>query len=521
MRKIPKKKDRKLELLEKAQLLQKLQDELKSRERSKNGFLYYCPRVWPGYKDYKHHKFIAEILQKAINREKGYTRIVIHEPPQHGKSLQISTLFPSWYIGNNPDDSIIITAYADDHASTFSRRIRNIVNSKGYQNIFEGLSLSQDSKAANRWELNHPHHGSMCAAGINGQITGKGAKLIIIDDPIKNREIAYSALEREKQKDFFKTTLYTRLHDDGIIILIMTRWHFDDLAGYLIANHGFSYICLPAIAGENDPMHREEGEALCPEMYPIPVLTDKKLTLGSFEFESLYQGRPLKDEGGIFRREYFKIVESAPKRLSWVRFWDLATSESQRADYTASLRGAMDEEANVYLDGMIRGQWQWPIVRKKIKAIAKMEKETLVGIESQGPQKGMVQECWSDPELVNVGILGMPVPLSKRIRAASAAARGEAGKLFLVRGHWNEEFISECTQFDAGEHDDQVDAMSGVFHMLGMSYAGAEALEKQLDLGSEERMTEEEFIASTYLEGIDFEEMGEFDDYVTPITDLL
>ena len=502
-------------LLEKAQALKTLQLEKESRLKAQSDFSHYCNRIWPGYIMGKSHAFVAKILEKAVRRENGFTRLVIHQPPQHGKSLQISTLFPSWYLGLFPEDPAIITAYADGHASSFSRNIRNIIDSPDYQNIFPGMHLSSDSRAANRWELDG-HRGSMCAAGLSGQITGKGAKLIIIDDPVKNREDVESKLKREKMKEAYLSTLYTRLHDDGIVICVMTRWHMDDLAGYLIREHDFSYICLPALAEENDPLNREVGEPLWPERFPLRKIFDFKEQLGSYNFNALYQGRPQAEEGECFKRDFFKIVSDRPRGLNWVRFWDLATSEQQRSDYTATGAGAVDEEGNVYIDGVFRKRMEWPKVRNKIKQYAKMEPGVLVGIEAQGPQKGMVQECWADPDLLNVGILGIPAPLSKRIRASSAMARGEAGKLYLVSGSWNKDFVDECVNFDTGDHDDQVDVLSGIFHMLGMSHGGAVSLDELLE--EENNELREDFDYSTYLDDLDFEGEGlEFDDMITPM----
>jgi predicted phage terminase large subunit-like protein len=208
----------------------------------------------------------------------------------------------------------------------------------------------------------------------------------------------------------------------------------------------------------------------------------------------MYQGSPSPPEGLLFKRNYFKIVDKAPQGLSWVRFWDLATSENKAADYTASVKMTADTNGNVYIDGLIRDRWQWGTVRKQIKQTALKERsDVLVGIESQGVQKGMVQECWADMDLMSVGILGIPVTQSKRIRASSLIARGEAGKLFLVRGAWNDAFIEEFIHFDVGEHDDQVDAASGAMHMLAFSSPGVVNLEDLINQGSEERQQSDPF----------------------------
>jgi len=459
--------------------------ETAEREMARRYLIPFSERVFPKYLVGRHHRFVADILQRAMNREPGYNRLVIHEPPQHGKSLQVSTLFPAWYMGHNPEDPIIITAYGDDHAAKFSRKIRNIIPTHEYQSVFPGIDLAQDSKAANRWELTGGHQGSMLAAGIFGRITGNGAKLLIIDDPIKNREEAESKLHLQKLIDEIKSTLYTRLHDDAIVIFVQTRWVQGDPAGWAL-NHSddnYRYIKIPALSegAKEDPLGRRKDEVLWPERFPQKMIKKTMEILGSYAAEALYQGNPSPPEGLLFKRKHFDIVPHAPKGLSWVRYWDLATSEANAASYTASGKAAVTSDGHVYIDGVIRGKWAWPYVRKLIKQIAQDEKrDVMIGIESQSSQKGMVQEFWADPEMVDFGIIGIPVSVSKRIRSISTMARGEAGKLHLVKGAWNDAFIQEHIEFDTGDYDDQVDMSSGCMHMLGMSQGNVDDLNDYL-----------------------------------------
>jgi predicted phage terminase large subunit-like protein len=461
-------KEKMKKLLEmKRQIIIEQQLRLEARE----SFLTFCCRVWPNFQIADHHRYVGGLLEKAMRREPGFTKMVIHEPPQHGKSLEITTLFPAFYLGHFQDDPQILTAYGDQHAIGFSKKIRGIVDSNAYDFIFPGLELSPDTRAGNRWELKD-RGGCITAAGVNGAITGKGARLLIMDDPIKRREEAESQVYRESLKEAYRSTLRTRLHNDAIQILVMTRWHQDDLAGWLIKEHGFTYFRLPAIAdaADGDLLGRRVGEPLWPERFPHEFLMEQKESLGLYNWDSMYQGNPAPPEGLIFQRGFFKIIDKAPEGLSWVRFWDLAATERTSGDYTASHRMAVDHSGNVYIDGEIRGLWEWPTVRRKIKDTALIEKIGIIGIESQGMQKGMVQECWADPELLNVGIFGIPVPQSKRIRAMSVMARGEAGKLFLVKNYWNEEFIKEFITFDVGAHDDRVDSVSGGMHLITIAH---------------------------------------------------
>ena len=413
-----------------------------------------------------------------MNREPGWTRIIVHEPPQRGKSWQFSKLFPSFYMGHFPDDPIILTSYNDEHATSFSREIRNIVRDEEYRQLFPHVRIRTDSHAAHRWGI-EGYRGEVNAGGIlGGAITGKGARLLIMDDPYKNRAEAESAPHREKVVESYKSTLSTRLHAGAIQLLPMTRWHKDDLAGYLLAqNLGFRYIRIPAIADgldytghnqEPDPLGRNLGEPLWPEKYPLDFYNAQKELLGSYDWTSLYQGLPIPPEGMMFSREQLVIIEprDVPKDLRWVRFWDLATTEDRKADATASIEAAMDGEGIVYLRRGLHFKKEWPFVRARIAETAKAEPGVLVGIEAVGTQKGMVQEMYADPELADIGILGVPVSTSKRIRALPLAARAEAGKLRVVAGDWNESFIREMIEFDSGDHDDWIDAASGCMRLL-------------------------------------------------------
>ena len=462
---------------------------------AQNDLIAFSKRVWYGYEPSPHHIFIAKILEKAENKEPGYDRIVLHEPPQHGKSLQVSTLFPAWHIGNNPDDSIIITSYGDQHAVSFSRNIRNIIAEKEFEKIFSKLSLAQDRKAANQWNLNHPYHGSMVASGIFGRITGVGADLMIIDDPYKNRIEAESKLHREKIIEQYRSTLKTRQHKDCIVILVMTRWHKGDIASWLLnknlSGENFKYIKLPALAEDNDIMGRTKYQPLWKKRFPQPLLLDNKRTLGTYNWNSMYQGNPTSPEGNLFKRKFFKTIKKAPENLYWVRYWDLAATEDRKGDYTCSVKIAQDAQGNIYVDGMFRRKWSFPKVKEIIKSMKIQEPDVLYGVESQGIQKGMVQMLWSDPDLVDAAILGIPVAISKSIRALSAMSKLEAGKLYLVEGGWNNDFIEELVDFDTGEYDDQVDALSGCFHMLGLAMGQITNLD-DLDLEDEETKTEQE-----------------------------
>jgi predicted phage terminase large subunit-like protein len=259
---------------------------------------------------------------------------------------------------------------------------------------------------------------------------------------------------------------------DTAIILIQTRWHEDDLAGRLLrlaetdaAADQWEVLHLPALD--------EAGKALWPERFPVPELERIRASIGSWEFESLYQGRPRPLEGAIFRREWFRIVERPPEGLRWVRFWDLAVSIKETADYTAGARVALGEDGVLYIADVVRGRWEWPQARRVITQTALADGSGEMGLEKVAFQLAAVQELRLVQALVNFSIREVEPDKDKLTRALPWAARGEAGKVALVVGPWIGAFLAEVCDFPFGEHDDQVDAVSGAVQMLSrtMSFA--------------------------------------------------
>lgn len=232
---------------------------------------------------------------------------VITFPPRHGKSELASKTLPAWYLGNFPDRRVLLTSYEAEFASSFGRKARDILDR--YGPALYGVSVRQDSKAAHRWEINH-HGGEMYTAGAGGPITGRGANLIIVDDPIKNSEEALSATIRQKLWDWYTTVLMTRKEPGAAEIIIMTRWHSDDLVGRILADakengRPINHLRFPAIAEADDQLGREPGEALWPERYPIDKLRQIEKTQG-FWFSAMYQGRPVPMGGALFKAEWFE-----------------------------------------------------------------------------------------------------------------------------------------------------------------------------------------------------------------------
>jgi len=320
------------------------------------------------------------------------------------------------------------------------------------------VELAQDTHSRATWDL-AGHRGGYIAAGVGGPITGQGGHLIVIDDPVKNREEADSEVVRDSIWDWYQSTLYTRLEEDGAIILVMTRWHEDDLAGRLLneAEQGgdtWDVIELPAIDAD--------GAALWPEKYDRARLDQIRQTIGSRNWSALYQQRPTLEEGAMFKRQWFTVVDEVPWDLRWVRYWDLAASIKTSADYTASASIAIDTDGVLWVRDIIRGRWEWPDAKRIMRETMLSEigntshvvEEALHGIAA-------LQELRRDPALHGIPLYGYRVDKDKVQRAMAWAARAEAGKVRLVRGEWVNTFLDEACSFPLAAHDDQVDAVSG------------------------------------------------------------
>jgi hypothetical protein len=237
--------------------VQQARAEKARRVKARRHFLDFCQYVWPGFQDRPHRALIASALEGALERR--WTRLMIFVPPQYGKSTQVSRMLPAWWLGRLPDERIIQTSYAASLATGFSREARNLLRTPEYAALFGRratvdvpVELATDSSAVDEWRLAH-HRGGLAAAGVGGGITGKSANLGNIDDPLKDDKDARSEIIREGQKAWYSSTFYTRLAPDGVVILTMTRWHDDDLAGWLLQEQArggdlWHVLRLPAVA---------------------------------------------------------------------------------------------------------------------------------------------------------------------------------------------------------------------------------------------------------------------------------
>jgi hypothetical protein len=276
-----------------------------------NHLIDFCILTNKKYDPNWHHREIAKALEKVERGE--IKRLAIFMPPRHGKSELATINFPAWYLGRNPDKEVITVSYSGELASKFGAKTRDKVNDEMYQRIFRDVKLKQDTKSKDFWQVEQG--GSYDSVGLGGAITGKGANLLIIDDPIKNKEESQSDVYRDKAWDYYTSTLYTRLEPNAAIVLILTRWHYDDLAGRVLGADSefkdeWTVIDFPAIA-EKDEAFRKKGEPLWESRYTLDDLMRIKATVGLMDWSSLYQQHPLINELQEFKSEYFRYFEES------------------------------------------------------------------------------------------------------------------------------------------------------------------------------------------------------------------
>ncbi|MGB9852944.1 MAG: phage terminase large subunit [Candidatus Kapaibacteriota bacterium] len=445
-----------------------------------------------------HLKLLEQLLYHLARRE--IYRLVVNMPPRYGKSLVTSLLFPFWYIGNYPDHNVMIVTYQNKLAQMWGKRIRHLIMDFGKE-LFN-LSLQRAERSSSSMAI-EGYAGRIICVGAGGLLTGVGADAIVVDDPIKNQKEALSLHQRNTLWEWFKATLFTRLEPNGILLIVATRWHEDDIFGRLMSSNEtceitkdfFDYfernkksniwyvLKLPAIAKENDALGRNPGEPLWKERFSIDALLEQKKTLGDFWFSALYQQEPIFSTGKIFKRENFRyftllndkiLVQTLGnksvqydyvlvKNCSIFVTMDLAIKTSERSDYTVALVFAVDQKKDVYILEVLRQKFDASDHLKIIQNIFTRWQPVLIGIESIQYQFTLIQ---------NARRLGIPVkelhPDKDKIARSLAIANWiDSGKVFFRRDtSWLEEFERELVSFPDGNHDDQVDALAYIMQLI-------------------------------------------------------
>lgn len=421
---------------------------------------------------YKLAKHLNLINEKLLDVYAGRTtRLIINMPPQHGKSELISRYFPVWYLGHRPDHKVMVVSYQSDYAATWGKKAKNVFNAWGKE-LF-GLKV-EGVGSASEWGI-FGHEGGMKTTGVDGSVTGRGANILIIDDPHKNQKEALSKLKREQVWDFFRATALTRLTEDGAIIIVMTRWHHDDLTAK-IANEGlegWEVLTLPAIAKAEDPLGREAGEALWPEKKSLEFLLGQKKGMGSYWFSAEYQQEPIATEYQIFKLEWWNYYTEAPNCSYTIQVWDTAFKSGQENDYSVCTTWGISEK-KMYLLNMWRGKPIFPDLLKITIAQYNMYKPKVIYIEDAASGQDLIATLRKDTRLPIRGLKA----IGKEIRAHIVSPIVEAGKIYLPKdAEWLVDFLNEFSEFPQGKNDDIVD--SATMAMQNLSSLVATATSKQ------------------------------------------
>lgn len=440
-------------------------------------FSDFKQRIYRHYQNALHLNYLDHILadvSRYAASGQGIARLIIEMPPRHGKTITVSRLFPAWHLACHPDHRVMLVSYAADLAQANSRAARSIIDGFAFRSLFPHIALNRSSRNVANWELMH-QRGGVAALGILGSATGKGANLLIIDDPVKNRQEAESDLIRDRVWASFNDDLMTRLEPHGAVILMMTRWHTDDLIGRVLKYSGEEWVRLrfPALAEENDPLGRAPGQALWPERFDEAKLQSIREQLGEYSFASLYQQEPISMSGGLFKRAWFyPLIDHLPPMRQAVRYWDLAMSSKSTADFSVGVKLGWGMDGHFYVLDVARARIEWGELVAWMSQIIQADGiECLQGIEAQGYMSRAIQELNLDPRLKSHSIYGYPKEVDKFTAALPFAARCSAGLVHVLDAHWTNAFIDELCAFNQGEHDDQVDAASGAYAMLNQNDA--------------------------------------------------
>lgn len=459
----------------KAEIIRRAENELKIRE-ARNNLLSFISVTYKDYKIGWVHQEICETLDNFLKDliDGKRPRLIITMPPRSGKSEIVSRRFPAYFLGKYPDLSIISVSYSASLAEDFSRDVQRIIDSDDYKKIFPDTKLS-DKKDKNYKRTSDffeivDHKGVYCSAGVGGSITGKGCDILIIDDPIKNRQEANSETVRKKIYDWYSSTAYTRLSPIGGVIMMCTRWHLDDLIGKVLSDKNqkpFHVISYPAIA-EHDEPHRKQGEALHPERFSLEILNEIKSTLSTADWLSLYQQKPVPEGGAIFETSKIRYYDetSEPKRFDQiVGSWDMTFKENKTSDYVVGQLWGR-KGADFYLLDMVRDRMDFVKTLKVFINFANKHKNC---------------NCWLVEDKANgtaiistlkkhiSGIIPITPKESKQERAYAITPYLEAGNIFFPKNqNFTKDLEEEMLQFPAGAHDDTVDSMTQALNYFRM-----------------------------------------------------
>jgi predicted phage terminase large subunit-like protein len=441
-----------------AQLLERAQ-QLDMAEQARLGFMEFVLLAWPEFINGRHHKIMADKFNKlAAGKIK---RLIVNMPPRHTKSEFASYLLPAWMMGNRPHLKIMQTTHTAELAFRFGRKVRNLMNTDHYKQIFPGVSLRADSQAAGRWETNAG--GEYFAAGVGGAVTGRGADLLIIDDPHSEQD-ALSPSALENAYEWYTSGPRQRLQPGGSIVIVMTRWADNDLTGKLVKQQArdiladkWDIVEFPALMPDDKP--------LWPEFWKKEDLIGVKGSLSVIKWEAQWQQNPTSELSAILKRDWWKKWKhkEIPSCVYLMQSYDTAFSKKESSDYSAITTWGVfypeeDGPPNIMLCDARRGRWDFPELRRIAFEEYKYWDPEIVLIEAKASGTPLIQELRT---------MGIPVTEyspsrgnDKMSRVNSIAPLFETGLVWAPDTRWAEEVIEECGAFPSGEFDDYVDTVT-------------------------------------------------------------
>jgi len=432
-----------------------------TRETAQNDFITFTREMWPGFIDGRHHKIMAKKFEEIAAGT--CKRLIINMPPRHTKSEFASYLLPAWFLGKFPDKKIIQTSNTAELAVGFGRKVRNLVGSDQYSRIFPDVNLRSDSKAAGRWSTNA--NGEYFAIGVGGTVTGKGADLLIIDDPHSEQEAAIAATNPEvydKVFEWYSSGPRQRLQPGGAIVVIMTRWSKRDLVGKILKSsierdgEEWEIIEFPAIL--------PSGNSLWPEFWPINELLALKNELPVSKWNAQYMQSPTSEQGALVKREWWQIWEKEdPPRCEFlIQSWDTAFTKGERSDYSACTTWGVfylnenESDPNIILLDAFKARLEFPELKAKALEMYKEWEPDAFVVEAKAA---------GSPLIFELRRMGIPVSEFTPTRGNDKIARMNSvtdlfssGKVWAPPRRWAEEVIEEMAAFPNSEHDDLVDS---------------------------------------------------------------
>lgn len=436
-------------------------------DKGELSFAEFCQLTYYGYISAPHIALLTSVLQDAV--ETPNSRVIITMPPRHSKSVHVSELLPAYVLGRFPDWRIITASNTSQLANTFSRRVRNRIGGLNWP--YDGVRVARDKGAVQQWDI-EGRAGGYVAVGVGGTPIGHGARIMVVDDPIRNAADAASDIIMESVWEWWQGTMYTRLEPGASVVVTATRWSEKDLTGRLIeaeerGGEHWTHIHLPAVCdSENDPMERDIGEPLWEDRFPIERLNIISENVGARVWNAQYQGRPAPETGNILNRQWWRYYERPHDMKAFIasmdsviQSWDMTFRKTESGSYiVGQVWGARG--ADRFLLDQVRFRGDFPAAVAAMRAMTQawpMSSEKIVEDKANGP--AIVATLRSEiPGIIEVTPEG-----GKVARANAIAWQIEAGNVYLpspATNAWVDVFIEECTSFPNGEHDDQVDSMT-------------------------------------------------------------